>query len=164
MNTEDKANKYLNKINKILKNNKDNMKLNNVDLLIMKVILQNLNLLEKDEYIKKLVIKRIKFLLKGETCSYNSIYTRNEDLTKQSTEIILNIYREYGFRAVINQEVIKKHYIMNNLNYNLFFNQVETNKDVMIDYFKCIEDEQNSEIMFQSNYLESNGLVNLSFN
>ena len=130
-----KINKYLNKIEEILEKNKEENKLNNVILLIFKAILKNLSILEKDQYIQKLVVKRIKHLLTTSLNHSNSIYTHKTKLTKLSEESILNIYRKYGFKACINISII------NNLDFNLFFNQVSKESDIVVDYFKieCVE-------------------------
>lgn len=136
-----KINKYLNKIEEILEKNKEENKLNNVILLIFKAILKNLSILEKDQYIQKLVVKRIKHLLTTSLNHSNSIYTHKTKLTKLSEESILNIYRKYGFKACINISIIMEYYHSNNLNFNLFFNQVSKESDIVVDYFKieCVE-------------------------
>lgn len=136
-----KINKYLNKIEDILEKNKEENKLNNINLLIFKAILKNLSILEKDQYIQKLVVKRIKHLLTTSLNHSNSIYTYKTKLTKLSEESILNIYRKYGFKACINVSIIIEYYHLNHLNFNLFFNQVSKESDIVVDYFKieCVE-------------------------
>ncbi len=158
-----KINKYLNKIEEIIKQNKEENKLNNIILLIFKTILKNLNLLEKDEYIQKLVVKRIKHLLTTNLNHTNSIYTHKTKLTKLSEESILNIYRKYGFKACINISIIMEYYHLNNLNFNLFFNQVSKESDIVVDYFKVQDLEKFETIEFKESFFIKNGYINLNY-
>ena len=152
INISEKIEKNLKKIEKILEKNKEEKKFNNINFLVYKTILKNISLLEKDQYIQDLIIKRIKHLLKTNTNNINTIYTHNQNLTKLSEEVILNIYRKYGFKACINSCVIKEYYQSNNIDFNLFFNQVDNEYEVVVDYFK-LEDCENALLNCESGCL-----------
>lgn len=127
------------KISNIIIKNEENFTFTNINILILKALINNIHNLETEDEKKILTIKKINNYLKTTIINDFTIYTNKNELTKLSIESILNIYKELGIKNCLNDSVIRQYYKENKLNYNLFFNQVDYENEIIVDYFKLFE-------------------------
>lgn len=125
------------KILNILEHNEKNYIFNNINILIFNTILKNLYFIEKNIDNQKHILNVIDYYLNNQHELTNdiTIYSNKNSLTKISENIILNIYVNNGFQQCFNDCFIREHCLENNIDYNLFFNQADSNEEIKIDYF-----------------------------
>jgi len=121
----------LNKLEKKILTNQINHTFTDINILISKFLVDSIKVIESTKSNKKVLLIQIEEFLN----SSNEIlhYTNTNDLTLLSKMVLLDIYKIHGFEGCINYYLIKQYYKKINKNYNLFFNQVEEIKDIMVN-------------------------------
>lgn len=140
------------KINKILNYNAKNHIFNNLNILIFKFILEQLPILEQNLNVQKNILLSIKYFLNNQHELVNNltIYSNKQELTNISKKIILNLYQQYGFNQCFNNCLVIEYCKENHINYNLFFNQVDSENEIIIDYFKLNDNKENEDDVFDN--------------
>lgn len=142
------------KLNMLILNNERNHCFNNINLLIFKTILNNIFLIENDSFNRKQILLKIENYLSNQDEIYNeiTIFSNKSHLTLLSEQIILEIYKDFGLKQCLDDSLIRQYYLEKQINYNLFFNQVDDESEIQIDYFSLSKNQPNNDFYNDSKH------------
>lgn len=139
-------------INKLILSNEQNYCFNNINLLILKSILNNLFSIENNSFNRKQVLLKIEQYLSNQDDIYNeiTIFSNKSNLTYLSEKIILEIYKDFGLKQCLDDSLIRQYFLEKKLNYNLFFNQVDNESDIKVDFDYLSKNQPNNDFFHDS--------------